>query len=66
MTDDPNSFDIKFLSVLAGDIISPEPVWGAWMTACGEWAKGHGYAAGCYQLTDKGLELLKSLEEERT
>jgi len=57
-----NRFDVEFLSILAGDKISPEPSWGAWMTAAGEWCKGHGYAHGTYHITEKGTDLLRQLE----
>lgn len=60
---DLDTYDIEFLSILAGDETTYKGGWGAWMTACGEYTRSKGYAKGCYEITDRGLAVLEALSK---
>jgi len=56
-----NRFDVEFLSILAGDVEGKG--WGAWMTASGEYLVNKGYAKCCYEITERGCDYLRTLED---
>ncbi len=53
------SHEKEVLRILNGEDV-PGWCWGAAMAVCCEWLKGHGYAKGMYEITDKGKEYLKN------
>ena len=56
-----NSHEWEVLEMLNG---YREPEWGAWVSACLEFLKGSGYAAGLYHITDKGKAALAWRKEQ--
>lgn len=58
-----NHHEIEVLRILNGEDI-PGWGWGAAMAVCCEHLKEHGYAKGCYDITDKGKNFLKEQESK--
>lgn len=52
------SYDLMFLSELAGDETTYSRGWGSWMSVCAEDAVSRGWAERGYKITNRGLEVL--------